>query len=87
MPQGAPKGRIGGFAGLILALIASEKADLPLRWAAVEWADGRTPALREPAGSEWREFVTLACEALYELQGSIEVARSTTPRSHSRRDT
>ena len=75
--RGPPKGRIGGFSGLILALIASEKADLPLRWAAVEWADDGTPALREPAGSEWREFVTLACEALYELQGSIEVAHCT----------
>jgi len=75
--RGPPKGRVGGFAGLLFALIASEKADLPLRWAAVEWADGRTPALREPAGSEWREFVTLACEALYELQGCIEVANST----------
>ena len=74
--RGPPRGRVGQFSGFLFALIASDKADLPVRWAAVEWANVYTPGLKKPSGSEWREFVMLACEALYEIQGCIEVANS-----------
>jgi len=75
--RGPPRGRVGQFSGFLFALIASEKADLPVRGAAVEWADVYTPGLKKPSGSEWREFTILACEALYEIQGCIEIANST----------